>query len=849
MKRLSNRNYLAILSLVCLLFLSHSLSAQRPAKGGAEKGGETTEKKDSTKQKKEKTFQDIITDKAQSMEGMLTVHKQDDKYYFEIPDAIFGRDIMAITRVAKTPTGAGYGGEMANRQVFRFEKGPKKNVFIRIVNFINVSADSTRPIYEAVQNSNVDPIAAAFKIQAVRKDTSVLIDVTSFFDNPNQAFTMPPSTRQRYRMTKIEKDRSYIESIRTYPINVEVRTVKTYSVSSPPPSSSPGRSRSVTLPGGSVAGAVTLELNTSMILLPEKPMRKRLFDPRVGIFANSYTIFEEEGQRTEQEVFTVRWRLEPKNEADAARQQQGELIEPKKPIVFYIDPATPMKWRPFLKQGVDDWQVAFEQAGWKNAIMAKDWPENDTTMSLEDARFSVIRYFASSIQNAYGPNVHDPRSGEILESHIGWYHNVMQLLKRWYTTQASAVDARARKNKFDDKLMGELVRFVSSHEVGHTIGLRHNFGASNATPVEKLRDPKWIEENGHTTSIMDYARFNYVAQPEDGVKDLFPRIGDYDKWAIEWNYKPIHNTKDHKEDKKVLNKWYLEKAAGNQRLHFLTEASTYDPRAQSEDIGNNSMVASDYGIKNLQRILPKAIEWTKEDAEHYEMVNEMYGDIYSQYRRYIGHVSKWVGGIYETPKTYDQAGTVYEPAPADMQRQAVNFLHRQLFQTPEWLLNPKIHNLIKPIEGVNTVSRLQASTLNSLYSTSRLQRLIEAETAFPGAYGLEAFFTDMSNGIWSEVKSGSPISVHRRNLQKLHLDKMFDLMEDKDPAPGFSSSFYRATSSVNPVKTDISSLTRGMLKDLYIDLKKNSKRAGDKMSRYHLEDCMMRIKKKLEIKK
>lgn len=849
MKKLLLRNYPAIIGLIGLLLICDTVTAQRPGRPGG-RDGEKTEKSDSTQQKKEKTFPDIITDEAQSMAGLVTVHHQKDKYYFEIPDSIFGRDIMAITRIARTPTGAGYGGEQANRQVFRFEKGPKDNVFIRIVNFINVSPDSTQPIYQAVRNSNVDPIAAAFDIEFTRKDTSVLIDVTKFFENPNQAFELPPGAKRRYRLSKPAGDRSYIESIRAYPINVEVRTVKTYNVS-PAPSggSSSGRSRSVTLPGGRDAGVVTFELNTSMILLPKEPMRKRFFDPRVGIFANRYTVFDGEGERTEEEVFTVRWRLEAKNAADAARQQRGELIEPKKPIVFYIDPATPMKWRPYLKQGVEDWQVAFEQAGWKNAILAKDWPEEDTTMSLEDARFSVIRYFASDIQNAYGPNVHDPRSGEILESHIGWYHNVMKLLKRWYTTQTAAVDERARKNVLGDELMGRLIRFVSSHEVGHTIGLRHNFGASHATPVEKLRDPEWLAENGHTSSIMDYARFNYVAQPGDGVEEelLMPKVGDYDKWAIEWNYKPIYGTDSAEEDQKVLNEWYLEKAADNPRLHFLTEVSAYDPRAQSEDLGDNAVKASDYGIKNLQRILPNAVEWTAEEAEDYEMVEEMFSNVAGQYRRYVGHVSKWIGGIYETPKTYDQEGPVYEPAPADRQREAVNFLHRHLFQTPTWLIDPKIHELINPIVGVNTVSGLQASTLRSLYSTSRLQRLIEAEAAYPGAYGLEEFFTDMHNGIWAELQSGAAIDVHRRNLQKLYLDELFDLLEDEDVSAGGRSSFFRSTPAVNPAKTDISSLTRGMLTELYETLGKKSKRAADKMSRYHLEDCRKRIEEKLDL--
>ncbi len=791
-----------------------------------------------------KPYKDVITDKAQTFKGLFTVHKVEDKWYFEIPDSLFEREVLAVTRVSKTATGAGYGGEEVNEQVLRFEKGPDNKIFLRVVFYVNIASD-TLPIYQAVKNSNVEPIAAAFDVKAYGKDsTGAVIDVTDFFKGDNQVISLPSGYKRVYNLTSISSDRSFINYIKTFPINTEVHVTKTYGAS--PPSPVPSPFPTANLIAAAEAGAVTLELNTSMILLPKTPYRRRFYDERVSYFSDGYTNYGLDAEKSESERFIVRWRLEPKPE-DVVKMKHGELVEPQKPIVYYIDPATPVKWRKYLKLGIEDWQKAFEKAGFKNAIIAKDWPENDSTMSLEDARFSVIRYFASDIENAYGPNVHDPRSGEIIESHIGWYHNVMNLLRDWYLIQTAAVDPRARKIKFDDELMGDLVRFVSSHEVGHTLGLPHNMGSSSATPVEKLRDKAWVEANGHTASIMDYARFNYVAQPEDsiGPAGLYPRIGDYDKWAIEWGYKIIPD-KNEKEERSILNEW-AKAHASNPRYRFLRQRFIpTDPRAQTEDLGDNAMKASEYGIKNLKRILPNLSKWTFEPGQPFDNLDELYEQVIIQLRRYMGHVTANIGGIYEDPKTYDQPGEIFTPVPKNLQKDAVTFLNKYAFETPQWLLDWKQLKEFNQDQVVEEIRAFQQGTLNGVLDPGRLERISESMAQLgKDAYSSDELLDDLRKGIWSEVYARKAIDIYRRNLQKAFVETLGNIINGQggiriQGISGRTASALGITSVTIRV-SDIISVAKGTLRTLKSDITAALPSISDRMTKYHLQDVLDRI--------
>lgn len=712
-----------------------------------------------------KPYAEIITKGTKSQTGFFTVHQKETKYFFEIPNAILGRDILIVNRISRAASdmrngSAGYAGDQIGETVYRFEKGPNKKLFLRRISFSEYANDSTTTMFASLQKNNMSAIVASFPVLTMPADSSAMvIDVTDFLNSDNDILYFEKKAfKDKAGMGAQQNDRSYIDYVHTYPKNIEIGAVKTYSAGLNP-----------------TASSYTIGLNSSLVLLDEKPMKPRLQDARVGYFSTSFKDFEADPQGVATTTYIKRWKLEPKPE-DVEKYKRGELVEPAKQIVFYIDPVTPKKWIPYLMAGVNDWQKAFEAAGFKNAIIAKEAPtkEQDSTWSIDDASHSAIIYRPSSVANAMGPSTADPRSGEIIESHIFWYHNVMSLLQKWYMMQAGAVDPRARKAEFDDELMGNLIRFVSSHEVGHTLGLLHNFGSSSTVPVEKLRDKAWVEAHGHTPSIMDYARFNYVAQPEDHIseKGLFPRIGDYDKWAIKWGYTWHPEFATAEDEHKVLVNVVTDSLKLNHRLWFGSEAEPYDPRAQNEDLGDNAMTASTYGIKNLKRIMPQIEKWVSTPGEDQEKLFKAYEGVWDQYTLYVGHVTKNIAGTYHTVRVNGEAGPISQTAPYAIQKSAVKFLNDQLFTTPLWLNNPAVANKL----GVNfgfELNSLQQTAIDAVITRNRLSRMLTNEQTDKGKiYTIAEFFSDLNNGIFKEEYAGKNVEFYRRNMQKLYIYRL-----------------------------------------------------------------------------
>lgn len=777
-------------------------------------------------------YDKVITKDAMTDEGLFSVHKIDDKYFFEISDSLIGRDMLMVTRIAKTASGIGFGGGKTNTQVLRWDKIDKK-IHLRIISYTITAADSL-PISEAVENSNFAPILASFPIKSLSKDSAgVVIEATPLLAKDIKPLGLPQFRRSQFRVTRMDAERSYISRVSSYPENIEFRHVKTYNASNPP--------------SNQADGSITVEMSNSMILLPKEPMQRRLADRRVGWFARGTTDYGLDVQQSKTIRYLDRWRLEVKDE-DIEKFKRGELVVPKKQIVYYIDRATPKKWVQAIKDGVEDWQVAFEQAGFKDAIIAKEapTPEEDPDWSPEDVRYSTVRYLASPIPNANGPHVSDPRSGEILESDINWYHNVMTLLRRWFFVQTAAVNPQSQMPEFDDAVMSRLIRFVSAHEVGHTLGLPHNFASSVAYPVDSLRSASFTQRMGTAPSIMDYARFNYVAQPEDRGVALMPNVGEYDKYSIEWGYRPILDANSPEEELPTLRKW-IEDKKGDPMYRYGRQGNPNDYTAQSEDIGDDAMKASMYGIKNLKLIMNNLRDWTYVEGSDYSELAEMYGEVRSQFNRYMGHVGRYVGGVKEDYKSADQEGPVYTFAPKAKQKEAVKFLNDNLFNTPKWMLDNEILGRLQDYGAVEAMRSMQVRSLNSVLEWRKLGRVIENEALHgsANAYGILELFSDMRSGIWSEIARGRAIDTYRRNLQRAHIERLETLLnEEMPPVPAAFRRFFGP--GIDASQSDIRAVVRAELKTMKRQIRAAIPRTSDRMSKYHLEDAIERIDAALE---
>jgi hypothetical protein len=776
-----------------------------------------------------KPYDKVITKDAKSDPGVFTVHSIKEKIYYEIPRQELGKEFLWVSQIAKTTLGVGYGGQAAGNHVVRWERHNNR-VLLRSVSY-EVVADPSLPIARAVQAANNETIIMSFFVEAVGKDDSVVIDVTRLFTTEVTEF----SARTRLRARGFDASRSFVEHVKSFPTNIEVSVTHTYT--SPPdlsPAGGGGGPQPTPNPfaqGMRPGTNATVLMHYSMVKLPEKPMMPRLFDERVGYFSVRQTDYGLDEHRAPRRVYITRWRLEKKDPSAA-------LSEPVKPIVYYIDPATPTKWVPFIKRGVEKWQAAFEEAGFKNAIVARDAPspKEDPEWSPEDARYSVIRWLPSTVENASGPHVSDPRTGEILESDIQFYHNVMNLSRDWYFLQVGPLDPRARKLPLPDDLMGSLIEYVTAHEVGHTLGFQHNMKASSLYPAEKLHDREWIKKMGHTPTIMDYSRFNYVAQPEDNidVADLIPGIGPYDKWATMWGYKPIPGARTPDEEKTTLDEWARQQDKTPWLRFSTADSNGSDPGEETEAVGDADAVRSTaMGMKNLARVSEMLLSATTRAGEPYDDLEELYGRMLGQWTTEMNHVASIVGGYDSQQKHGGQEGVRFVAVPRERQAAAVAFLNDNAFQTPTWAIKPEILRRIEPTGALERIRANQMRVLNTLMNNNRVARLVEQE-AIDGAaaYHPADFFADVRRGVWRELDARQVrVDAYRRNLQRGYINLMAEKLNGRQA-----------------VADDARAFIRGELRALAAAITLSTPRATDRATQLHLQDARDQIAKALDPK-
>jgi hypothetical protein len=775
-----------------------------------------------------KPYGEIITKEAKSDTGLFIVHRIKQKWYFEIPAKQLGKEMLLVSSLAKSQIEIGFGWDNLNSQVVKWERSNER-ILLRGMYYSSVAAD-TLPVSYAVAKSNFPPILAAFDLQCYNKDSSnMVIDASDLFTSDMTEFGLDRFLREQVRVRRLDPKRSFVDTIKSFPGNIETEVTLTYDAGQ--------------VPGDASLSTLSMVVHHSMVLLPEKPMAARLQDERVGYFGVTQYDYGYESQRAERRRYIARWRLEPK---DSAAFLRGELVEPKKPITFYIDRGVPDRWRPYLKKGVEMWQVAFEKAGFKNAIVGKYPPsfKEDPDFSAEDARYSTIRWLPSTIPNAYGPSIADPRSGEILDADIGFFHNVMNLARNWYWVQAGAVDVRAKKLPLPDDLMGELLQYIAAHEVGHSLGFPHNMKASSQFPVDSLRSRSFTEKYGVEASIMDYGRFNYIAQPGDNAY-LIPKIGPYDLFAVEWGYRPIPGAKTPDAEKAALNAI----AARQEKEPYLRfgDPSNIDPTAQTEDLGNDPVLAAKYGMQNLQRVSGMLVTATTKEGEDYSTLRELYNEVFGQRSRELGHVAGLIGGVVETRHVAGQESKVYVPVDRPKQKEAMDYLLKEGFRTPKEYIRPEILVLIEPTGSSERVLQTHRMLLMQVLDNQRMGRLATNEAladAGTKPYKLSEMLSDLRGGIWSELK-GPKVSedLYRRNLQRAHIEILGNKL---NPPPftqpaGLPAGVFIAPPP--PLSGEARALIRQELKDLDAAIARALPSAADREMKAHLQDSRDQISK------
>lgn len=745
-------------------------------------------------------YNQVVTANARTDDGIFKVHRINEQLFYEIPKAQLGKDFLWVTQIKRTVAGAGYGGQAVSNRVVRWDLANNR-VMLKVIDY-SIVADPSKPIARAVADANNPSIVRAFNVAAFSPNGDPVIDVTQMFTTEVPEL----SARSQVGGRGFDANRTFIEKVVSFPENVNVEVTQTFTA---PVDNAAGRGR---------GNSFTIVTAYSMVKLPEQPMMGRLFDERVGYFSRSMYDFGRDEHRAEERTFITRYRLEKKDPAAA-------VSEPVNPIVYYVDPATPSQWVPYVKKGIEDWLPAFEQAGFRNAIVAKEAPKDDPDWSPEDARYSVIRWLPSTTENASGPNVHDPRSGEILEADVQLYHNVQNLQKNWYFVQVGPLDPRAQKLPLPDDLMGELLRYVVAHEVGHTLGLQHNMKASSIYSLQQIRDRNFLRQYGHTPSLMDYSRFNYVAQPEDGIapEDLRPKLGEYDKWAIHWGYAPIPSSRTSDDEKATLDKWAREQDSKPQLRFSTANAAGTDPGDNTEAVGDNDAVgATTLGLKNLQRVSQMLLSAaTTKPGDNYDELSEVYGRLVGQWTTEMNHVTQLVGGFTSQQKHIGQEGQRFSPVPKTRQSEAVQFLLANAFRTPQFLVSPDILRRIQPTGAIGRVRTAQTSVMNSLLQNTRLDRLVEqAAIDGPAAYTPVQFLSDLRSGIWSELRTRPrSIDTYRRNTQRIYIDTIDNRLNGPTEASG-----------------EVRALLKGELRALRTQIAAALPALTDRASRLHLED-------------